>query len=190
MSPAQEIVLVTYATRYGSTQEVAENIAATLRQHGLRVELAPMSEVRAVGGYDAIVCGSPLYVGHWPREAHNFLTRHREALARRPVMFFTLGPVNPYSEETTKEWEDDRRQMEKELEMYAWLRPVSKELFGGVYDPSTLRFPETLLAKLPISPLYDVAATDARDWQAIRVWAERIAETILAPVNTTMPQPA
>jgi menaquinone-dependent protoporphyrinogen oxidase len=190
MSPAQEIVLVTYATRYGSTQEVAENIAATLRQHGLRVELAPMSEVRAVGGYDAIVCGSPLYVGHWPREAHNFLTRHREALARRPVMFFTLGPVNPYSEETAKEWEDDRRQLEKELERYVWLRPVSKELFGGVYDPSTLRFPETLLAKLPISPLYDVAATDARDWQAIRVWAERIAETILAPVNTTMPQPA
>jgi flavorubredoxin len=32
-------VLVAYATRYGSTQEVAEAVAATLREGGLEVDV-------------------------------------------------------------------------------------------------------------------------------------------------------
>jgi len=186
-------VLVTYATRYGSTQEVAERIAATLREHGLKVEVAPVSEVRAVGGYGAVVVGAPLYVGHWPKEMHNFLSRHHEGLAQRPVMVFCLGPIKPYSEATAKEWEDDRLQLSNELDAYAWLRPVARELFGGVYDPDKLRFPDTLMAKLPVSPLYKLEATDARDWEAITAWAEQIAaQWIPAQVTTvqSVGQPA
>lgn len=182
--PISGPVLVTYATRYGSTQEVAERIAATLRGHGLKVEVVPVNEVRAVGGYDAVVMGAPLYVGHWPKEMHNFLSRHHEGLAQRPVMIFTLGPIKPYSAETAKEWGDDHLQLDKELANYLWLRPVAKELFGGVYDPSKLRFPDTLLATLPVSPLYRLEATDARDWEAITAWAEEIA-TKWMPVEST-----
>ena len=40
-------VLVAYATRYGSTQEVAEAVAATLRTRGLEVHLRPAREVRS-----------------------------------------------------------------------------------------------------------------------------------------------
>jgi menaquinone-dependent protoporphyrinogen oxidase len=39
-------VLVGYATRYGSTREVAEAIAAALREHGLEVDFQPMQKVR------------------------------------------------------------------------------------------------------------------------------------------------
>ena len=39
-------VLVGYATRYGSTQEVAEAVAATLRERGLEVDTQPMQNVR------------------------------------------------------------------------------------------------------------------------------------------------
>ena len=38
-------VLVAYATRYGSTQEVAEAVAATLRERGLEVDVQPMRKV-------------------------------------------------------------------------------------------------------------------------------------------------
>lgn len=48
-------VLVTYTTRYGSTQEVAEAIAATLREHGLKVEVQPASEIRTLEEYGAVV---------------------------------------------------------------------------------------------------------------------------------------
>jgi menaquinone-dependent protoporphyrinogen oxidase len=52
---------------------------------------------------------------------------------------------------------------------------LSSELFGGVYDPAKLRFPDTLLAKLPVSPLHDAPASDVRDWEAIRLWATQLA---------------
>ena len=52
-------VLVGYATRYGSTQEVAEEIAATLRERGLKVDIGPMRDVRTLDEYRAIVLGAP-----------------------------------------------------------------------------------------------------------------------------------
>ena len=50
-------ILVTYATRYGSTQEVAETIAAELNKLGLPTTLRPMSNVRTLDGYSAVVLG-------------------------------------------------------------------------------------------------------------------------------------
>ncbi|RIK39783.1 MAG: flavodoxin, partial [Chloroflexi bacterium] len=85
-------ILVTYASRYGSTKEVAEVVAATLREQGLTVELLPMRQVTALADYAAVVLGAPLYIGSWQKDAQKFLTQHREALTQRPVAIFTLGP--------------------------------------------------------------------------------------------------
>ncbi len=40
-------VLLTYATRFGSTKEVAEAVAATLRTDGLEVDIQPMAQVKS-----------------------------------------------------------------------------------------------------------------------------------------------
>ena len=86
-------VLVVYATRYGSTQEVAERVAETLRENGLQVDVKPARQVRALEGYRAVVLGAPLYIGRWLKDAHRFLARHQEGLAQRPVAVFALGPT-------------------------------------------------------------------------------------------------
>ena len=44
-------ILMAYATRYGSTQEVADRIAATLRESGLTVDVQPVKQVRTLDGY-------------------------------------------------------------------------------------------------------------------------------------------
>lgn len=54
-------ILLAYATRFGSTQEVAEAITATLREAGIEVELQAMQDVESLDGYDAIVLGAALY---------------------------------------------------------------------------------------------------------------------------------
>ncbi len=63
-------VLVTYATKHGSTRQVAELITATLREQEARVEPAPARAARVPGaGYDLVV-GGALYSGrrhHHPR---------------------------------------------------------------------------------------------------------------------------
>lgn len=164
-------ILVTYASRYGSTQEVAEAVAATLREVGLEVDVLSMGKVRTLDGYRAIVLGAPLYMGRLHTDANRFLERHREALIGRPVAIFALGPTRTGE----KEWQEARAMVDRALASHPWLAPVALEMFGGKYDPAKLRFPDSLIAILPASPLHHAPASDARDWPAIRAWASGLA---------------
>jgi len=162
-------VLVAYATLSGSTQEVAEAIAATLREGGLKVEIQPIRQVRTLEGYRAVVLGAPLYMFHWHKDALSFLSRHRQALTERPVAVFALGPFH----DEEKEWQEVRAQLDKELAKFPWLVPVAVAIFGGKFDPARLRFPYNLLPALKQMP-----ASDIRDWTAIRAWASTLAVKI------------
>lgn len=152
-------VLVTYATKYGSTREVAEAIAATLSAYGLQTEMRSAREVRSLDGYSAVVLGAALYIGRWHKDARRFLKRHRAALSRLPVAIFALGPLST----AEKEWQDARAQLDQTLATASWLAPVAVELFGGVINPAKLRF-----------PFNHMPAGDARDWTAIRAWASEL----------------
>ena len=155
-------VLVAYATRYGSTQEVAEAVAATLRERGLEVDLQPMRQVRTLDQYRAVVLGAPLYMFRWHKDALNFLERHRAALTARPVAIFALGPFHV----DEKEFQGAREQLDKELAKFPWLTPGAIEIFGGKFDPEKLTFPHNLVPALKKMP-----ASDVRDWTAIHAWA-------------------
>ncbi len=159
-------ILIAYATRYGSTQEVAEAVAATLRERGLAVDIEPMRQVRSLDQYRAVVLGAPLYMFHWHKDALHFLARHREALTQRPVAIFALGPI--HAEE--KEFQEARQQLEKELAKFPWLTPRAIASFGGKFDPQKLTFPYNLVPTLKSMP-----ASDVRDWTAIRTWASDLA---------------
>lgn len=159
-------ILVAYATRYGSTQEVAEVVATTLREKGLEVAIQPMRDILSLEGYHAVVLGAALYMNHWHKDALHFLSRYHEALTERPVAIFALGPIHT----DEKEWQGAREQLDKELEKFPWLTPIALEIFGGKFDPAKLRFPYNLLPGLKNMPVSDV-----RDWTAIRAWASDLA---------------
>ena len=163
-------ILVAFATRYGSTAEVAEKIAATLRESGAVVDVRPVREVRSLNEYSTVVLGAPLYIGSWHEEAHRFLTTQHEALVGRSVAIFGLGPLSTSAEEM----EGSRAQLDKELAKYPWLKPVAVEMFVGKYDPSKLSFAHRLIAVLPASPLHGLPASDNRDWEAIQAWASEL----------------
>lgn len=168
-------VLVAYVTKYGSTQEVADKIAATLREQGLEVDVQAAKQVWGLEQVKAVVFGAPLYIGHWIKDAKRFLTKHQASLMELPVAVFTLGPTRGTEE---GEWEGVREQLDEELAKYPWLKPVSVELFGGKYDPDALRFPDTLVDKIPASPLHGAPANDLRDWDAIQAWAAALPDQL------------
>jgi menaquinone-dependent protoporphyrinogen oxidase len=165
-----DYVLVVYATSYGSTQEVAEAIAASLLENGSKVDIMPAREVKSLDKYTAVVVGSGLYMSKWHKDARGFLSRHREALSERPVAIFSLGPV----QNVDKEWEDARFQLDQEIAKFPWLKPVAHEILGGVLDPTKLRFPASLFAK-------SIPAGDVRDWSKIRAWANDLPAKFHAP---------
>jgi len=151
-------ILVAFASRFGSTQEVAETIASTLSAAGLEVDLQPMQEVKSLDRYDAVLLGAAIYNAKWNAEAHQFVLQHQDALTQLPVAIFTLGPLSA-SEAARR---NSRRQLDSELAKYPWLKPVAVEIFAGKYDPSK-----------PGMGFFDrfVPARDVRNWDAIRTWA-------------------
>ena len=99
-------ILVAYATRYGSTAEVAQFIASTLESRGISTLCQPAREVKSLQGIQAVVLGAPLFMFHWHKDALRFLDRFRADLQSIPTAAFALGPTTePRSE---KEWTDAR----------------------------------------------------------------------------------
>ncbi len=153
-------ILLAYATRYGSTQQVAEAITAALRQAGFEVDILPIREVKRLDRYDTIVVGAAIYNARWHPDAHQFLSEHQETLRQRPVAIFALGPLSTGDAAMQR----SRRQLDKELTKYPWLKPVSVEMFVGRLDPAKLGFFDRLMS----------TASDHRDWEAIRTWANAL----------------
>ncbi len=171
-------VLVTYASKYGSTQEVADAVAARLREKGLVVDLQPIQTVRSLAGCKTVVLGTAIYYGLLHKDAAGFLTRNEAALAQIPVAIFALGP-NGMDENERK---GSQAQLDKELAKFPWLKPVATGLFGGRF-PARLRFPDSLVAALPASPMHGMPASDARDWKAIHDWAGKLAQKLQPVVS-------
>jgi menaquinone-dependent protoporphyrinogen oxidase len=98
-------VLLAYATKNGSTQQVAQAITTALREAGAQATARPSRAVReSVAGYDLVVLGAPLYSGRWHHDAHRFLKRHQRELAVVPVAVFGMGP----RDDTQQAWQRSR----------------------------------------------------------------------------------
>jgi menaquinone-dependent protoporphyrinogen oxidase len=160
-------ILVAYATKRDSTHEVADAIAARLREFGQDVNVWPAADIGMLRPYGAVVLGGALYAGRWHRDARRFLATHRDELATRPVAVYALGPLKLEPADVL----GSREQLERALAKEPWLQPVSVTVFGGVIDPAKMRFPFNRLE-----------AADARDWDAIRSWADGLAETFAPAV--------
>ena len=174
-------LLVTWATRFGSTEEVAHAIADDLlQQHLTVINAQPMTEVKDLDHYDAIVLGCALYMGRLHKDARRFLSSHRDALLRRPVAIFVLGPIHA----DAKEFTEAEKQMKKELAKFPWFLPVSRQFIGGRFDPEKLGFPFSV-----IPALRKIPANDARDWSAIHAWATNLAPSLLTATTHRVPPP-
>lgn len=158
-------ILIAYATKHGSTQEVAEAIADALREDGHEVDVQTAEETASLDAYVRVILGGSIYFGRWHPDAVAFLERHRDPLARMPLAVFALGPQKLEESAIV----DSLKQLGRSLTKAGAREPELVTVFGGVVDPAKFRFP---LNRLP--------ASDARDWGAIRAWAAE-AGAILGP---------
>jgi menaquinone-dependent protoporphyrinogen oxidase len=162
----EPIVLVTYATRMGSTEELALAVADALREDSLAVEVQPVKDVHSLQRYSAVVLTAPLYMFRLHKDARDFLSSHRSELIKVPVALFVPGPVH----EDEKEWTGAREQLDKELARFPWLAPFAQHIVGGKFDPAKLVFPFNL-----IPPLKKMPSGDVRDWSEIRAQVKDFA---------------
>jgi menaquinone-dependent protoporphyrinogen oxidase len=163
-------ILVTYATRTGSTHGAAEAIAKTLIESGAKVELLPMQVVNDLASYKVVVAGSAIQNRQWLPEATQFLQNNRSALTQKPVATFTLCMTL-----AMKKGEKYRPDVMNWLAPVRQItQPVSEGLFAGVLDISKIPALSDRL-KFRLSVLFGVwSEGDHRDWDAIHAWAQAL----------------
>ncbi len=169
-------ILVTYASRFGSTAGVAEAIGKTLSEHGAQVDVLPMKEVTDLSSYQAVVAGSAINGGAWLPDALQFIHVHQAELRNKPFAAFLVCMTL-----TMKNGEQYRSHVSNWLDpVRALVRPVSEGLFAGALDIHKMpSFSDRL--KFRLSVLFGAwKEGDHRDWKAIKTWAES-----LVPLLTT-----
>jgi menaquinone-dependent protoporphyrinogen oxidase len=172
-------ILVAYASKLGATEAIAERLAERLIASGLDVDLRPVRGVTDPSLYDAFVIGSAIYIGHWQKEATEFVREHAALLADRPVWLFSSGPLG--TEPTDAQGRDVRQaaQPREIAELREIIRARDHRVFFGALDPARLGVRDQLLRMLPAGRAL-LPEGDFRDWPEIEAWAEGIAESLTA----------
>ena len=163
-------ILVTYASRAGSTAEVAEEIGKTLREGGAQVDVLPMQTVKDLSNYRAVVAGSAIRKSKWLPEATQFIRAHQTTLRHKSFAIFTVCITLAMSDSdqyrsAVSDWVSPIRAM---------VRPLSEGLFAGMLDFRKLPFNwDTLMLRTTVA-LGIFPRGDHRDWKAIHAWAESL----------------
>jgi len=160
-------ILITYATKAGSTVEIAAVIGETLSKRGFQVDVKPVSENPTLDGYQAVLMGSAIRMGSWLPEAVEFVRKNQAALQQLPTSIFTVHMLNAGDDETSHAARQAYTAPVREL-----LPNVGEVFFKGKLDPKTLSFFDRLIAKAVETP--DNPPGDFRDWDAIRGWTENV----------------
>ena len=167
-------VLVSAASTHGATSEIAQVIGQALSEKGFAVTALPPEQVQSVDGYDAVIIGSAVYMGHWLDPAKDLVSRCREALPGRPVWLFSSGPVGKPSGKLAQAMSTDPVDVPA---IHAAARARDHRMFAGKLDRTVLSRPQR--AALLVFRGLD---GDFRDWSDIRQWADGIAQQLaLAP---------
>jgi menaquinone-dependent protoporphyrinogen oxidase len=163
-------VLVAYASKCGSTGEVATAIGETLAQNDVRVDVMPLKEVADLSGYQAVFVGSAIRVGKWLREAVDFVSDNRAALQQVPMAYFTvcmtMAEDTPANRARAAGFIDPVRTV---------LAPTAEGYFAGKVDFKRLSLLESTMLKAKGG-----IEGDFRDWNKIKDWAQNTYTQICA----------
>ena len=158
-------ILVAYASKQGSTAEIAQAIAQELQAAGHSADAAEVTGIASLAGYAGIVIGGPMYMGHIDPRVGKFMKRHAGELAKLPVAGFVVCLAAASKDPEGMEWAG--KALHKAL---GPVQPVAETIFAGKLEPEKLPWFQRWIIKRVNSPVGDF-----RDWDAIRAWARDVA---------------
>jgi menaquinone-dependent protoporphyrinogen oxidase len=175
----QSRILVAFATKHGSTPEVAQAVAEELRAGGAKVDVRPAS------------LAAPMIFG-WHKDALRFLELHRSELATMTIVYLvtaasltetgeeridgipivkdpwlTKGPKDPAKLSFRERYARPSEYLKKPFKRAPEVRPSSVAFFAGSLDLTKMNLFEKAFVMLVIG----ATPGDSRNWDAIRDWA-------------------
>jgi len=173
-------VLIGYASAHGSTAEVAHAIGRVLLENNIQVKVADVKTVSGVEEYDAFILGSAVHAGTWLPEMTSFLKGYLDHFQGKPIYLFVtcIRIMEQHGFDHVMEYYMIPELMEK-------LNIQEKMAFAGKLKLDEVDWNErwTLAARYDGSTWPSTLDGDFRDWEKIRSWAAKIAETLRQPTK-------
>ncbi len=161
-------VLVTYATKHGSTADIAWSIGNSFSDAGFKAEVKKIQNVEDVRPYKLVIIGTPIYDNQILPEVLSFADLHRDWLDKRKIALFVVG--------RTLKNKDDKTIIETEKILYKlknFINIIDTGMFAGKISP------ENLPIKNRVGRIFGEDPTgDFRDWREIGEWAKELRKKI------------
>lgn len=192
--------LLVYATRHGSTREVAEAVAEELRASFTQVDVREAKADPSPAGYDAVVVGGPMIMG-WHKEAEKYVRRYKGQLSAVPFALFVTAasltedgfdavqgvhvakdswlvkkPRNADKLTRKERYALPSHYVGDILRACAPARPRAVALFAGSLDLTTMN----ILEKLFVLLIVGASPGDGRHYDFIREWAAGLGDSLHA----------
>ncbi len=161
-------VLILYATKAGSTAEIAAKMGEVLASQNLSADVRPVAKAGDLTPYRTIILGSAIRMGRVLPEVQSFVQANQSVLQQKSFNMFvvcmTLNEDTPANRQVVSAYLDPVR---------ALANPASEGLFAGVIDPSKV----SLLERLLMAAM-KVPQGDFRKWDQITAWAQAIPASL------------
>lgn len=158
-------ILITYASKAGSTAETAARMGEMLAKQNAQVDVLPVEKAGDLSAYQAVMLGSAIRMGQLLPEVVKFVEANQAALQQKSFNVFflcmTLEKSTPENRQTVSAYLEPLR---------ALVKPASEGMFAGVMDPKKLSLLERMMMKAMKTPVGDF-----RNWEQINAWARSAA---------------
>ncbi|MBN1760087.1 MAG: flavodoxin domain-containing protein [Chitinispirillaceae bacterium] len=159
-------VLIVYATRSGTTREIAETVAEILRKSGFSTDVQPAKKVRSIESADAVVLGTAVRMGMLMPEVMRFVKKHRNKLVEVPVAAFAVClAVKDDTPENRKAVAGYLNPLKKEISL------VSEAVLAGAIHYARLG----VFARFVIQKMVKAQEGDFREIEKITEWSTDVA---------------
>jgi menaquinone-dependent protoporphyrinogen oxidase len=173
-------ILVTYASRTGTTNGVADEIGKVLTEKGFQIDVLPMQQVTNMAQYDAVIAGSAIQAGKWLPDALQFIQTNKTILNQKTfAVYLVCMTLAIKNNEKYRGFVSDFLDPVRSL-----VKPISEGMFAGKLDINKVPNLGDRI-KFRLSVLFGVwKEADHRNWLEIRAWAEELAIIITKTVKS------
>lgn len=156
-------ILMAYASKAGSTIEIANHVAKKIAENGNTVDVLPVNKVEDLTAYQAVILGSAIRIGAVLPEISKFVETNKEILRTKSLSIFVVCMT------LKDDTEENRKTVSDYLEPIRHVvQPTLEGQFAGVMDLTKLNLIERLMMKSMKTP-----QGDFRDWDQIDNWAKK-----------------
>ena len=157
-------LLVTYATKAGSTAEIASKIGEHFGNRGFNVDVINVKSNPDPSQYDAVILGSCVRMGNWVPDMVKYVETNQTVLNSKQTALFTVHMLNAGDDKSSQSARFAY------LDKVRVMLPDSEEVyFLGAMDFSKLSMLDRFISKM-----VKAEESDLREWDKIQQWSENL----------------